>query len=525
MTQGVLPFKLEEEKKDVSCSSFSGLSVYLDLFSKINLKRVVDHHLPAKKNKQGWSDYHFLSSLLLLNLSGGDCVDDIQYLEKDAGLSRLLKNLEVSCGWDKNRVKSNRQRNNNSQRAFPSPSAIFRYLDLFYDKSEEVRREEFLDSHSCKKERGKAKWGKSFIPAGNSYLDGLRSINKEILNFFQLNHKTSKATLDMDATIIESSKEQALPTYKKICGYQPLNVWWNEQQVVLHTEFRDGNVGAGFENKRVLEEALDNLPVDVEKVYLRADTASYQYALLDYCEKGEHKRFGRIEFAIGCDVTREFRDEVKKLSAEDWRPFYVKVGNQSKHCGDWAEVPFVSNATSRSKNSPDYRYIAIREALLEQPLKGMEDIASYTFPTVDISNTRYKLYGLVSNMDWSGEELINWYRKRCGKSEQVHSEMKNGYCGGQLPSAKFGANAAWWWIMIMALNLTSILKSLALDSSWSKLRIKRIRFSLIRVAGRVIKKGRETLIRLSKGHPAFKVLLEARFRIQALFSLPCLMPG
>jgi hypothetical protein len=42
---------------------------------------------------------------------------------------------------------------------------------------------------------------------------------------------------------------------------------------VLHTEFRDGNVPAGYEQLRVFQEALEMLPEGVRKVYLRSDTA------------------------------------------------------------------------------------------------------------------------------------------------------------------------------------------------------------------------------------------------------------
>jgi hypothetical protein len=36
--------------------------------------------------------------------------------------------------------------------------------------------------------------------------------------------------------------------------------------------------------------------------------------------------------------------------------------------------------------------------------------------------------------------------------------MKEDLAGGKLPSGDFGGNAAWWWIMILAFNLNSIMK-------------------------------------------------------------------
>jgi hypothetical protein len=61
----------------------------------------------------------------------------------------------------------------------------------------------------------------------------------------------------MDATLVATSKADALFCYKGYKSYQPLNTWWAEQEIILHTEFRDSNVPAGFEQLRVFEEALD----------------------------------------------------------------------------------------------------------------------------------------------------------------------------------------------------------------------------------------------------------------------------
>ncbi len=47
--------------------------------------------------------------------------------------------------------------------------------------------------------------------------------------------------------------------------------------------------------------------------------------------------------------------------------------------------------------------------------------------------------------------------------------MKNNdLAGGRLPSGKFGVNAAWWRIMILALNPTAALKRLALPAAAAK---------------------------------------------------------
>ena len=206
--------------------------------------------------------------------------------------------------------------------------------------------------------------------------------------------------------------------------------------MVLHTEFRDGNVPAGYEQLRVLQEALEMLPEGVTKVYLRSDTAGYQHDLLRYCEKGENKRFGRIEFAIGVDVTKEFKKAVAEVEESEWKPLWKEIkGEKRKTRAEWAEVCFVPNAIARSKKDPVYRYLAIRE-LLEQPeLPGMERQVELPFPTMTMEKKRYKIFGIVTNRDLEGNELINWLHKRCGKSEEAHSIMKEDLAGGKLPSS------------------------------------------------------------------------------------------
>ncbi len=81
----------------------------------------------------------------------------------------------------------------------------------------------------------------------------------------------------MDATLVPTAKKGSFYCYKGFQAYQPLNVWWHEHGMVLHSEFRDGNVPAGFEQLRVLKDTLEGLPENVEKVCLRSDTAGYQH--------------------------------------------------------------------------------------------------------------------------------------------------------------------------------------------------------------------------------------------------------
>ena len=130
----------------------------------------------------------------------------------------------------------------------------------------------------------------------------------------------------MDACLVETHKQEALHSYNKYRAYQPLTTYWAEADQIVHSEFRDGNVPAGHQQLRVLIEALGRLPAGVQKVMLRSDTAGYQQELLRYCAEGRDERFGVIEFAVGVDVTAEFRCAVSEVAEQDWQTLYRKVG-------------------------------------------------------------------------------------------------------------------------------------------------------------------------------------------------------
>ena len=506
MAQGILPFKYEAERNGCGMTAFGGLPVYLDLAHISGLSKSIEKHLRVRVGGQGWPDSEVVMSLVLLNLAGGDCVDDLGIVEADEGFCRILGRVQLHGLKRKERRQLERRWRKERKRSVPSPSAVFRYLSAFHDAEQERLR------HS----------GKAFIPASNEHLRGFAEVNRDFLAFVQCNNPQEVATLDMDATLVATNKLEALFCYKGFKSYQPLNTWWAEQSVIVHTEFRDGNVPAGYEQLRVLDKALSCLPEGVETVRLRSDSAAYQHDLLKYCELGKNERFGRIEFAIGCEVNEEFKRAVAGVEELDWAPITKIVRGREVETGtEWAEVCFVPNAIAHSKKGLEYRYVATRRAMEEQlSLPGMDEDRQYPFPTMGMEGKKYKVFGYVTNMDWDGAELIPWLYKRCGNSEQAHGVMKEDLAGGKLPSKYFGDNAAWWWIMILALNLNAAMKSLVLGRRWVPKRMKAIRFALINLPARVLERSRCLLVRLAKNHPAIDWLVEMRRKIANLAPMP-----
>lgn len=501
MAQGILPFQYEVEKKLQGITSLAGLPLYLELAHCMGLGHMIGEHVVAREGDQGWTDEQMIMALVLLNLAGGDCVDDLRVLEGDEGLCRVLREVEFH-GRTRSEKRALKMRwRKERTRTFPSPTAAREYLELFHDPEQEQYRRPH----------------EAFIPEPSRLLRALVRLIGAFSAAMQRRTPAKTATLDMDATLVETFKKAALYCYKKFKAYQPLNIYWAEQGLILFSEFRDGNVPADYGLLRCFKQALELVPAGVSRAYLRSDAAGYVVDLLKYCAEGKNERFGVIEFAVGVPVTEAFRLAVREVPESDWHRLFRMVDGKPVDTGqEWAEVCFVPSWVGHKKHGPTYRYVAIREPLEQQALSGMEDQLALSFPTMDWAGVRYKVTGIVTNREMPAEELIWWYRGRCGKSEEAHSIMKADLAGGKLPSGLFGANAAWWQIMILAFNLNAAMKRLVLGEGWVNRRMKAVRFWLINLPGRVLERGRQLYIRLAGGHPSNNLLLEARRRMLGL---------
>jgi len=258
-------------------------------------------------------------------------------------------------------------------------------------------------------------------------------------------------------------------------------------------------------------------------VRLRSDSAGYEHALLAWLDRADNKgRLGRIEFAVSCDVSPEFKTAAWDVDECDWHPLFKQVNGEWVKTGrEWAEVCFVPDAIAFNKKAPVYRYLATRESLKNQPLPGLEsEQLSLPFQTVSRGGVTYKLFGVVTNLNWNGDDVIRFHDGRSGKCEEAHKVLKEDFAGGKMPSNEFGANAAWWQIAVLAMNIASAMKRIVLGGVWAKRRMKAVRFLLIGVPGRVVERARQLYLRLSRDHPALDLIIQTRLRIRKLATSP-----
>ena len=101
MTQGYLPFQYEIEPTQSGLTAFGGLPMFLELLQAMRLPQVISKNVRVRGPKsQGWTDSQVLTALIMLNISGGEAVDDISLMEGDEGFVRVLRWIE-NCGLPK----------------------------------------------------------------------------------------------------------------------------------------------------------------------------------------------------------------------------------------------------------------------------------------------------------------------------------------------------------------------------------------------------------------------------------------
>ena len=121
-----------------------------------------------------------------------------------------------------------------------------------------------------------------------------------------------------------------------------------------------------------------------------------------------------------------------------------------------------------------------------------------------------KHFAVLSNI-WAGSarRLLEWHRQKAATVEMVHDVLKNELAAGVLPCGRFGANAAWLRLAVLAHNVMTALKRLALPPELLSARPKRLRFLIFNTAGRLVHHARHTVLRLAAARERLAEWIEA----------------
>ncbi|MHB1841162.1 MAG: IS1380 family transposase, partial [Acidobacteriaceae bacterium] len=448
-TESPLLFEIDDEPLQETLTAWSGVPLVVQAFRSLGVPARVRQHVQIKQRERGYDEATMVESFVVLNAVGGECLDDFQHLRDDAGLKEMLGH-EV-----------------------PSPEAARQFLNRFHceEKLEQARD-------------GRKPEQIAFIPEEADALAGLGEVNRELVRELGRRCPDQRtATVDQDATIIESHKQQALRTYEGERGYQPMLAVWAEMDAVLADEFRDGNVPAMMAPLAVAKRAFAALPETVTSYYYRGDSASHEKELLGWLrdENRADGPQGKIGFAISARMSEALHRAISQVPEASWN-LYGKA--DSKEIRECAEVDFVPGEKSEHKDTQPLRYVAIRIRPRQEEFFA--------------DGSQVKHFAVLSNLwEWKPERLIQWHREKAGMIEAVHDVLKNELAGGVMPSKYFGANAAWLRLAVISYNVLTALKRIALPAELLRARPKRLRFLIINTAGRLVQHARKMRLRLA----------------------------
>jgi hypothetical protein len=459
-TESPLLFEVDPEPASEVLTALGGIPLVVQAFRSLGVPGSVKQHVQIKERQRGYDEATFIESFVILNAAGGDCLEDFGHLREDGGLAELIGH------------------------ELPSPEAAWNFLHAFH-------QEQKIEDAQQRRLPGEM----AYIPEESAPLAGLGQVNRELVQRLGERCPDQRvATVDQDATIIESRKREALATYEGSRGYQPMLAVWAEMNVVLADEFRDGNVPAQMAPLTVAQAAFAALPKTVKSYYYRGDSACHEGELLQWLreEKREGGPEGFIGFAISARMSAALHKAIEAIPEAEWKPYPKSEGEEIREC---AEVPFVPGEKSEHKNSQPLRYVAIRVRKRQGELFA------------DGSAVRH--FAVLSNLwEWKAEKLIAWHREKAGTVEMVHDVLKNELAAGVLPSKYFGANAAWLRLAALAHNVLVALKRLALPAELLSARPKRLRFLFLHTAGRLIHHARRTVLRLTAVCQYLRVWIE-----------------
>jgi hypothetical protein len=317
-TQYKSPFEIDARPVHEMSSPHAGLLATSRAFRSLGTPGLIAAHLQLQQRQRGFDEAPYLESVVLLQTAGGDCPADMQRLGGDTCLERGL-------GFK-----------------LPKVGAVRSFLQRFYDEALELTRPQ-------------REVQKSFMMPSRAPVEGLQSVQAGVVRriahlYAEQQPPWRRATVDQEATIIESRKEAARAHDEGGRGYQPMVAIWAEADPVLADEFRDGHVPAHQEPLTCAKLAFAALPENIQERYFRGDSACHENGLLGWRKHPDRAQEpgGRMGFAVRAKRRAELVAARAQISDPEWQT-YDREADGTLRQG--AEVDFIPGEPGEKKDS------------------------------------------------------------------------------------------------------------------------------------------------------------------------------
>lgn len=291
---------------------------------------------------------------------------------------------------------------------------------------------------------------------------GLSRLNQRIVATRIRQTGITTHTLDGDASQVVAEKKTAHFTYKGEQGYMPMIGHLAEAGVVIHEEFREGNIAPASGNLEFIKDCEASMPKGHTIAHIRLDSAGYQADIFNYCEDT-----GKT-FAIGGRLDASTQKTIDAIPDDAWK--------QYADCA-LAETLHSMNNTGKAFRLVVVKYLRQTELFDDQP--------------------RYHV--IASNRVESTAATVVWYRSRGEVSENGIKELKIGFGMERMPCGQFEANAAFFRIGAIAHNLFILFKHSVLGSDWQRHRVATVRWRLFHLPGKVVRHAGALMLKISAG--------------------------
>jgi hypothetical protein len=342
----------------------------------------------------------------------------------------------------------------------------------------------------------------------------LKSIDEQLLDRVRAARAAARArvwdagarpdsiTLDVDATLVSahSEKELAAGNYKHGYGFHPICCYLDETGEALAAILRPGNAGSNTaaDHFQLLGLALDQLPAeDLDRdILVRADIGGATHAFIADC------RDAGIRFSVGYELSETVRTAILELPETAW----IRAIDGDGEVRDGAWVAELTDHLDLSAWPEGARLICRRE----RPHPGAQ------FQIFDEHGYRHTCF----LTDQEGEDIAALelrHRRRARVEDSIRAGKEVGM--RNLPHHAFEHNQTWLELSLIAQDLLCWTRLLCLDGELAKAEPKRLRHRLLHVAGRIVRHGRRTRLRLQADWPWAKTLAAAFARLRAIPAL------
>jgi hypothetical protein len=335
---------------------------------------------------------------------------------------------------------------------------------------------------------GSAKVKRFFKKFNCTGFAGFRSILNDMFIWRLKTEKPGEIVLHIDTMVLDNDdaqkREGVEPTYKQVCGYQPLQINWGPY--IIDVNFRSGEKHSNHGNDakeavnrivKLIRERYDaKIPIIIcadsgflsdENLCFFEDELKVHYVVMGKLYQSIYSRIEELDISVCAKIDR---------------------GDKAWNCCDFKSKLDSWNKerrtilTSLLYNDDQYVLEGIRDTVIYTNLGNSEQLDN------ELKNCRHDSYlttiGIVGLAHHNGQEELN------------HRSIKDFIGSEHLPFKRFGMNGAYYLLMVISHFL---MEAFRMDVAFDKIPIRcypaRFRREIIDFAVKIIYTGRKYIMK------------------------------